>query len=177
MSRYRTVLHQNVHAGSNEEVIVEHDESEGERQDIVAGSDLEELAYGHLVRWTVRYRPHMSSFQNFGRHGASPALAPYHAHGARPMGTPHPHAGHAAHDEPGTSAEASPRWDWHPVTEEDGPRGAGSGGKCAGKDEKGRELSDSVRVRCSKRTSVAYQALHLFSIQRRHEGLLCLCCF
>lgn len=50
---YHTVLHEDVHASSDEEVVVEHDESEGERQDIVAGSDLEKLANGRLAKRSV----------------------------------------------------------------------------------------------------------------------------
>lgn len=46
--RKRTILHQNVQTGSDKEVIVEHDESEGKRQDIVTSPDLEEFAYGRL---------------------------------------------------------------------------------------------------------------------------------
>lgn len=53
--RNRTVLHQDIQAGSNEEVIVEHNKSEGQRQDIVAGSNLEELAYGRLEVSSVRH--------------------------------------------------------------------------------------------------------------------------
>lgn len=54
-----TILHQNVQTGSDEEVIVEHDESEGKRQDIVTSPDLEELAYGRLEAISQKYCPHL----------------------------------------------------------------------------------------------------------------------
>jgi hypothetical protein len=39
-----TILNQNVEALLDEKVVIEHDETEGEREHIIAGPDLEELA-------------------------------------------------------------------------------------------------------------------------------------
>lgn len=102
--RDHTVLHQDVQAGSKGKVIVEHDESEGERQDIVAGSNFEELAYGRLEAPTVRYLPlglfwypfALSSNPAFDETRKSPALVRTRGRSTRPRGVPRTHMQRAA---------------------------------------------------------------------------------
>lgn len=97
-SRNRTVLHQDVQAGSNGEVIVEHDESEGQRQDIVAGSNFEELAYGRLVRGSISQTPSTHSFTVFCvLLRPLPQCIPRSERWLAPIGTPHPYARCTAH--------------------------------------------------------------------------------
>lgn len=126
--RGRTILHQNVQTGSDEEIIVEHDESKGERQDIVAGTNPKKFAYGRLE--AVRYGPHIvlvhlsslvaSSNPALARHKRIPYSRAEQRPRCSPMGTPHPHARHAAYNGSSRPAEGSPTWDWQQMRQDDG---------------------------------------------------------
>lgn len=51
-SKKRTILRQDRKAFSNKEIVIENDESEGKRQDVVASSYTEEIANAFLLRQT-----------------------------------------------------------------------------------------------------------------------------
>lgn len=93
-----TVLHEDIYAPPDEEVIVEDDEAEGEGEDIVTSPDLEELANSPLPKRSAQLRPVFSLQRLMYRiskaaHSqacwlAAPAMLEFH--------TPHPHAGRTA---------------------------------------------------------------------------------
>lgn len=130
-----TILHQNIHAGSEEEVVVEYDQPKGQRQDIVTRSDFEELAYGQLEAQvsqasSTAFPRIMHRAARQGRKDGRCRYM-YMCPGPRVLVTPtalsnctpHAYACRAATTGHRDKQKASPTWDWQPVRAKDGGGG------------------------------------------------------
>lgn len=129
-------MHQDVHAGSKQKIVVEYDESKRERQDIIACSDFEELAYAQLEAKSAKlyqqFRPHsdIEPCEKAARKGGGGGdVCPWprarNAHSAHQLQRASVCMSCSDKDRRGKQ-KASPVWDSQPVSEKDGTPSLGT---------------------------------------------------